>query len=247
MLALAGGRPARIVWRNELGGLTFAIDRVFVKWIPSTSTIDLDQERERLAWASAFTAVPTVLDHGRDDEGAWLVTRALPGENAVSERWKADPAAAVAAIGAGLHAFHEALPVAECPFSWSVDDRLADIRRRAALGRILPERWHSDHHHLELEQALALLDARPPIDRLVVCHGDTCAPNTLIGDDGRCTGHVDLGALGRADRWADLAIATWSTRWNYGAGWEPALLDAYGIEPDDERTRYYRLLYDLGP
>jgi kanamycin kinase len=28
----------------------------------------------------------------------------------------------------------------------------------------------------------------PLIDRLVVCHGDACAPNTLINDDGRCCG-----------------------------------------------------------
>jgi membrane-associated phospholipid phosphatase len=65
--------------------------------------------------------------------------------------------------------------------------------------------------------------------------------------DGRWTGHVDLGSLGVADRWADLAIATWSTQWNYGPGFEAALLDAYGIHPDPERTAYYRLLWDLGP
>ncbi|MET0699929.1 MAG: phosphotransferase, partial [Mycobacterium sp.] len=55
----------------------------------------------------------------------------------------------------------------------------------------------------------------PPIDRLVVCHGDACAPNTMIDDDGRCCGHVDLDALGVADRWADLAVATMSLGWNY--------------------------------
>jgi len=70
----------------------------------------------------------------RDASGSWLVTGALPGTNAVSERWKAEPASAVAAIGAGLRVLHAALPVAACPFSWSVEDRLADIRRRAALG-----------------------------------------------------------------------------------------------------------------
>ena len=85
------------------------------------------------------------------------------------------------------------------------------------------------------------------MDEVVVCHGDACAPNTLITDDGRCSGHVDLGALGVADRWADLAIATWSTTWNYGPRWQVPLLDAYGIAPDAERTRYYRLLWDLGP
>ena len=81
---------------------------------------------------------------------------------------------------------------------------------------------------------------------MVVCHGDACAPNTLIGAGGRWSGHVDLGSLGIADRWADLAIATWSAGWNYGPGWEGLLLDAYGVQPDPERTRYYRLLWDLG-
>jgi kanamycin kinase len=85
----------------------------------------------------------------------------------------------------------------------------------------------------------------PPVDQLVVCHGDACPPNTLLSDDGRWSGHVDLGLLGIADRWADLAVATWSTDWNYGPGWDQLLLEAYGIAPDPERTHYYRLLWDL--
>lgn len=36
--------------------------------------------------------------------------------------------------------------------------------------------------------------------------------------------------MGVADRWADLAIATLSTTWNYGPGWEQSVLDAYGSE-----------------
>ena len=91
------------------------------------------------------------------------------------------------------------------------------------------------------EQAAAIR----PADNLVVCHGDACAPNTLLGEDGRWSGHVDLGLLGVADRWADLAVATWSAEWNYGPGWDNLLLNAYGIRPDPDRTRYYRLLWDL--
>ena len=85
-----------------------------------------------------------------------------------------------------------------------------------------------------------------PMDRLVVCHGDACAPNTLIGDDGRCCGHVDLGDLGVADRWADLAVATLSLSWNYRGSWERELFDAYGVEPDATRIEYYRGLWNAG-
>lgn len=244
---IADGRPFERVWTNELGGSTYEIADTFVKWTPATGPIDLEEERVRLAWAVRYTSVPVMLDHGRDDEGAWIVTRALPGRNAIAPRWKADPATAVRVIGAGLRAFHDALPIDACPFSWSIETRLADIRRRASAGLIHRSCWNLDHQHLDPSSAIARLERAPPVDRLVVCHGDTCAPNTIITDDGTCGGHVDLGALGVADRWADLAIATWSTRWNYGPGWEGRLLDAYGIAEDPDRTAYYRLLWDLGP
>ena len=122
---------------------------------------------------------------------------------------------------------HDALPVAGCPFDWSVEWRLA----RAACDR----------------DRDAAGPARPAtvIDRLVVCHGDACAPNTLLHDDGRFAAHVDLGALGVADRWADLAVAAWSTEWNYGPGYDEIVYAAYGIAPDEERIAFYRALLDV--
>jgi kanamycin kinase len=84
-------------------------------------------------------------------------------------------------------------------------------------------------------------DDAPPADRLVVCHGDACAPNTLISDDGACAGHVDLAELGVADRWSDLAVATLSLGWNYPSIHEDVLFEAYGVRPDRERIAYYRL------
>jgi kanamycin kinase len=248
---LAGTRPLRAVWENELGGLTFEVgtgtDRRFVKWAPASSGIDLDAEVARLRWAREFTPVPRVLDQGGDETGGWIVTTAMPGENAVTRRWKADPATAVSALGTGLRALHDALPVDRCPFSWSREGRVHDARTRASAGLLDPTRWDGAHRSLTVDEALGVLDHAPTVDKLVVCHGDACAPNTILTDDGRWSGHVDVGALGVADRWADLAVATWSTQWNYGPGWENRLLAAYGASDDPVRTHYYRLLWDLGP
>ena len=88
------------------------------------------------------------------------------------------------------------------------------------------------------------VDAQPPADGAVVLHGDACAPNTIIGPDGRFVGHVDLGALGVGDRWADLAIASMSLDWNYGPGWQDEFFSAYDIEPDEQRIRSYRAAWD---
>ena len=225
ILRLAATRTLNVLWHNEIGGVTYLVgDDVVVKWSPPG--VDLGAEAERLAWARAFLVVPEVVDAGADDDGSWLVMTRLSGENAVTPRWVAEPATAVRAVGEGLRALHDRLPVESCPYSWSVTDRLAEVADPTSRDR--------------------LRDA-PTVDWLVVCHGDACAPNTLVAHDGRWVAHVDLGSLGLADRWADLAVATWSTQWNYGDGWENALLDAYGIAPDPVRTAYYRRLWDVDP
>jgi aminoglycoside phosphotransferase len=251
VLALSDGGPVHPVWVNERGGMTFEIgtggQRRFAKWAPAGSGADLRAEAARLCWAAQFAAVPRVLGEGGDATGSWLLTSAVPGQMAIADRWTAEPQTAVAAIGEGLRALHDALPVQSCPFSWNASQRLAGARRRAAQGLLNPADWHPEHQHLSVPGALAMASEVPPVDELVVCHGDSCAPNTLLTGDGRCSGHVDLGALGVADRWADLAVATWSATWNYGPGWELYLLSAYGVRPDPDRTRYYRLLYDLDP
>ena len=223
---LARGAELEPVWINEIGGLTFRTDdERYIKFGPRDGETSFAAEAERLAWAARYTPVPHVLEQGGDDTHEWLVTRALTGESAVVPRWVAQPATAVRAIGQALRALHERLPVTECPFEWSVNSRLANAESR---GIRVPD---------ELREA-------PPVDLLVVCHGDACSPNTLIGDDGQWSAHVDLGALGVGDRWADLAVAAMSTEWNYGPGWEDALIEAYGVAPDRERLAYYRELWN---
>lgn len=248
---VAAGRPVRLIWHNEAGGLTYEVGagtgRWFVKWSPVSSGIDLAGEAARLAWARPFTPVPLLLGQGADETASWLVTAALPGRSAVDGRWLAEPRTAVIAIGAGLRAMHEALPVPACPFSWSAGRRIADIRRRASQGRLNMARLHEEHRRLGVGRALEMLAEIPGPEQVVVCHGDSCAPNTLLTDDGRWSGHVDLGDLGVADRWADLAVASWSTEWNYGPGWDGLMFSAYGVRPDPDRVSYYRLLWDFGP
>jgi kanamycin kinase len=219
--------PETPVWVNELGGLTFRLDvggtTQYVKWSPHHPEVDFQGEAKRLVWAGRYLRVPKVIDVGSDEEGMWLRTIGLPGESAVSPRWQAEPRTAARAIGIGLRTVHDRLPAADCPFSWSLEIRFSWIKH---------------------PQDLRLIEEAPPVERPVVCHGDACAPNTLIDDHGRFLAIVDLGRLGVADRWADLAVATYSLGWNYAGNWESELLDAYGIDRDDERIDYYRRLWD---
>jgi kanamycin kinase len=164
---IAAGPSVYPTWANEIGGLTFqigdGIGREFVKVAPPHPEVDLRREAAKLRWAAPYLTVPRVLGVGRDERLEWLHTLGLPGRSAVDAHWIARPREAVQAIATGLRAMHDRLPIDSCPFSWSVPSRLAALCDAAR--RDLPQ--------------------PPPVDTLVVCHGDVSAPNTVIGDDGR--------------------------------------------------------------
>lgn len=200
------------VWRNELGGLTFREGGRFLKFSPREAGIDLTVERARLGWARNYVVLPEVLAFAEDEAGQVLVTRALDADGAVTDAWRARPREATRAVGRALRLLHEALPVAECPYTWSAEERGGT--------------------------------GAPPIDVAVVCHGDACAPNFLIDAEGRPGGYVDLGALGVADRWADLAVASMSLHWNFDPPCEEEFWLGYGVEPDPVRMPYYRDLWN---
>jgi hypothetical protein len=249
--ALAGGRPLRAVWRNELGGLTFEIgtgaDRRFVKWAPAGSALDLDREAARLAWARAFTPVPAPVELGADEAGSWLVTAALRGESAVSARWRADPATAVRAIGSGLRALHRGPPPRGLPLL---------VVRRGASRRHPP----GSGRRQARSGNLARRPQGPPTSTCPRSPGNPAAdrqarrlswgrlrpqhppgrrrPLVRPRRSGRPWNRRSLGRPCGRDLEHDLEL------WARVGGCPPRRLD---IDPDAHRMRYYRLLWDLGP
>lgn len=222
------GESVELVWRNQLGGTTWRCVGPagvrYLRWSPPGTAPDLAGEVGRLRWAGRWLPVPEVLDSGVSGTGSWLLTCGLPGRPAVDPRWLEQPRRAALAVGRGLRALHDTLPVDGCPFSWSLRDRTSRKAMTPALQR--------------------LLSAQPQDDVLVVCHGDACAPNVLLADDGTVTGHVDLGRLGVSDRWADLAAACWSADHNYGPGHADLVCEGYGVAPDRDRLAWYLALWD---
>ncbi|MEK8225338.1 phosphotransferase [Oerskovia sp. M15] len=233
------------MWRNNLGGLTFrwGADR-YVKWVAAAPG-DRPARRGRAARVGLAARGRAARARRRAGHCGRLARdrgdrRGLGRRPALGRR---------ARHGRGGDRPRPARPARRparrgLPFSWSVEQRIARADERIADGEG-PSDWFPEHAHLTVAEARPLLDLAPPVDRLVVCHGDTCAPNTLMNADGSFAAHVDLGSLGVADRWADLAVAAWSTEWNYGPGYDGIVYEAYGIEPDKERITYYRLLWDL--
>lgn len=198
-----------------------------------------------MRWARRIgLPVPPVVAVCSAGQADWLLTRALPGANATDPGLVADPRSLVPVLADGLRRFHQA-PAGQCPFPFGIDEALAQVSMRVRAGQIQPADMHAEHAHLGPAAALAELNRlRPDSEDLVVCHGDYCLPNVLISG-GEATGFVDLGDLGVADRWWDLAVGSWSVTWNLGLGWEDLFLASYGVARDERRLAFYRLLYDV--
>ncbi len=243
----AAWRPS-VVWSLNPDSPTYLLERAderrFVKLGPAGRAIP--DEAQKVRWAAAWLPVPEVVEYGSDGETDWLMTLPLPGFSAVDHPWATErPRDLVVALAEGLRAFHEAVKVADCPFESGGDVALAQARARVAAGLVDPARFHREHAGLSPQAALErLLATVPEPGHEVVCHGDYCAPNAFL-TDGRVTGYLDLGRVGVADPWWDLAVGSWSCTWNFGPGHEKLFLSVYGVGVDEQRLAWYRLLYDV--
>jgi streptomycin 3"-kinase len=150
-------------------------------------------------------------------------------------------------LGSALRDLHA---LTDCPFERplaAVIASAADVVRRDAVNPdFLTDEWRL----LQPSELLSRVVAESPyvesVLEPVVCHGDACLPNVFF--DPRTlevTGLIDLGRLGVADRYSDLALAVIQLHDEWSADPAP-FLDAYGLpEPDSRRLQFFRLLDPL--
>ncbi|WP_120002949.1 aminoglycoside 3'-phosphotransferase [Nesterenkonia muleiensis] len=225
VLERAAGDSIKPIWRNELGGMTFRLAGAhgtrYLKWQDYTG-LGADRHAE--------------VDLGTEAEKlAWAnrfvtVPQVLDSGVDGQEAWL---------LTAGIDASAAYHP------RWRAEPETA-VRAIASGLRHLHDSLPVANCPFTVPWAHP--EQAPAPERLVVCHGDPCVPNTLLDDEGNFAAHVDLGALGVADRWADLAIATYSISWevNFGRNYDDLFFSVYGVEPDQDRIAFYRNLWDDG-
>ncbi|WP_156755497.1 aminoglycoside 3'-phosphotransferase [Actinokineospora pegani] len=187
-------------------------------------------EAQRLEWlrGKGFP-VPEVVEVGGHDSLSWLVTLAVPGVPA-STVDKGLVLGPVAELARELHA------VEDCPFDLSLPAARAWAATATERGLVDLDDLDPAHAGWSAADLLAELDATPaPEEDLVTCHGDLGADNVLVDPGtGRVTGLIDVGRLGRADRWRDLSLLVRDLG--------PGVLTEYGTAEDAQRLHFYLLL-----
>jgi aminoglycoside 3'-phosphotransferase-1 len=219
---------------------------LFLKHGRGAVAADIADEMVRLQWLANHLPVPAVRQFFWDIEGAWLLMTSLPGRTAYDLlRTNADDRLAIVdAIAEFLRRLH-AIPVSECPFNSAFDYRLARARKRIDAGLVDEGDFDEEREGWDAEQVWTamhqLLPFRP--DR-VVTHGDFSLDNLLV-ENGKVIGCIDVGRLGIADRYQDLAIL-WNGLGEFGERARDRFLTASGVaSPDRSKLQLHVMLDEL--
>ncbi|QVQ52864.1 APH(3'') family aminoglycoside O-phosphotransferase [Spiractinospora alimapuensis] len=230
--------------------------QAFAKCVPAARSASLAEERDRTEWLHRQgIPAPRVLDWWADSDTACLVLGAVPGVPAsgltasrLSSAWSSITEAVV-----HLHS----VPLGDCPLSRDLASMFAAAHDVVARGAVNPDFLPEEDRATPPGELLARLTpqrgerARQEVAEAVVCHGDLCLPNILVDPEThRVTGFVDLGRLGRADPYADLALLLTNARETWpderdAQSADRAFARGYGIDLDHERLGFYLALDPL--
>lgn len=243
------GESGATVLRDEAGGR-------YVKVVTAARADELAAERDRIAWLSS-AGIPgsSVIEWRVTAQGAALVTSAVDGVPA-DRLDAAELRAAWPAIADILRRLHD-LPAMGCPYDRALDGMMAAARATVAEDRVQTEFLPVDLQDVPPAQILAGLECElgkriaQEQAEAVVCHGDFCLPNILIAPDGsHVAGLIDLGRLGRADPYADIALLLANARETWpdetvAREADEEFAARYGIALDPARQDFYLRLDPL--
>jgi aminoglycoside 3'-phosphotransferase-1 len=205
---------------------------------------DIADEMMKLRWLAGHLPAPTLRHFVSTAEDAWLLMTALPGETAYQAMTTRpqDRAGIVDALAQFLRQLHS-IPPSVCPFNSDHDYRLRCARTRIDAGLVDQDDFDDVRDGWTAEQVWdAMQKLLPLTPDPVVTHGDFSLDNLLIVD-GQVIGCIDVGRVGIADRYQDLAIL-WNCLGEFDASLQERMLVRYGITDPDQRKLQFHLMLD---
>lgn len=252
-----------------------ASDGMVLKAEPVSETAGREsavREYEALSWLDGRLPVPKVVGHHVAGDTSYILMSKVKGRMLCDPSILSNRRRLLKSIVAALRTLWS-VDVGDCPLdsgldrdleiaAYNVEHGLVAFSLDSSCGYDIPSGVVSATDLLRWLQR-----NRPKMDDgdRVFSHGDLCLPNVLVDCKG-IAGFVDLGGAGWADRWRDIAICVRSLKDNlvgcyakeyaasmglcpgdlpFGPFDEGEFFDVLGIEPNEEKLRYYTLLDKL--
>lgn len=209
-----------------------------------------------MEWLKEKLPVPKVLAKESANGKSYLLMTRIQGKMTCDEEYMKNPNHITRLLSEALKLLWQT-DITECPCIWSIDRKLEMAEYRVEhdmvdTDNVEPDTYGENGFASPKELYQWLVKNKPKED-LVLSHGDFTLPNVLFEKD-ELKGFIDLGRMGVADRWQDIALCYRSLLHNYNGkyggkkyeGYNPDMLfEKLGIEPEREKIRYYILLDEL--
>lgn len=214
---------------------------LYLKIAPRIPAFSLSDEKLKLEWLENRLPVPEVLLFAEDESTDYLLLSEISGLPAGDDSLQTGIPRLIEQLVNGLKMIHS-LPFEDCPFDLRVDSVIEIVRERISKNLVDTSDFDEERQGRTAEDIFReLIETKPSSEDLVFTHGDYCVPNVIL-KDGKLNGFVDLGNAGIADKYQDIALLMRSVKDNFGEEYEEKVFEIYGIEPDWEKIRFYKLL-----
>lgn len=221
-------------------------------------TEETDNEAAAARWLKGVLPVPEISVYRVEGQTAYTLMSRIQGTMLCDEELLKTPDRLIRLAAEGIKRLW-AVDVKDCPLGVSrLEERLKAARFQVEnnlvdMENVEPETFAPGGFANPME-LLEWLEQNRPEEDLVLTHGDFCLPNVFVKGN-KISGYIDIGKMGPADRWQDIAIVMRSLAHNFAGKYnggkayfqfEPeSFLRELGMEMDEEKNRYYLLLDEL--
>lgn len=216
---------------------------------------EAENEYRMMLWLQEKLLVPKVYAYETLGGKSYFLMSKLNGEAACDEKYMKNPGLQVKLLAKGLQNLWS-IDITDCPSDSGLENKLAQAKYNVEnnlvdLDNVEPDTFGEKGFKNPGELLKWLYDNKPE-EELVLSHGDYCLPNVIFKDNN--VGYIDLGKMGVADKWCDIALCYRSLSHNYNGRYngqdysglnDLLLFEELGIKPDWEKIKYYILLDEL--
>ena len=203
----------------------------------------LSKESIALDYLQGKICVPEKVFYEKYNNKSYLLTKEVKGIMLCDDYFDEHQLEGIDIIVEAFNALYS-IDYSDCTIDETIDTKIKEIESRFSsikesdIKDDILERFHNK------ECILKYLKGNKPKQIIGFTHGDMSLPN-IFALNGHFSGLIDVGNAGLSDIYFDIVICEMSIERNYGKEYIGVFYDKLGIEKDEFKSDYYRILMSL--
>lgn len=203
----------------------------------------LSKESISLDYLESKIIVPEKIFYEKYNGKSYLLTKSLDGVMLCDNYYRDNPLKGIDIIVEAFNYLYN-IDYSDCVFDETIPVKIKRIEERfrsideSNIKKEILVRFHTK------ESILKYIKGNMPKQIIGFTHGDMSLPN-IFANNGHFSGLLDTEDAGLCDIYFDLVICEISIERNYGREYIDVFYDKLGIEKDEFKSDYYRILMSL--